>query len=96
MTCHPEDFYYLSFRHDRMNGNTTPIFNSKKFDWKFFWKNHLLMCKEGKLIGGLCELFHRSVYQDFDSLSMIPIDGTILILQLLDVLLDVTKKDKKD
>ncbi len=54
------------------------------------------MSKEGKLIEGLCGLFHRSVYQDFDSMSMIPFGGTILILQLLDVLLDVTKKDKKD
>ncbi len=53
------------------------------------------MSKEGKLIGGLCGLFHRSVYQDFDSLSMIPIDGTILILQLLNVLLDVTQKRQK-
>ncbi len=52
------------------------------------------MSKEGKLIGGLCGLFHRSVYQDIDSLSMIPIGGTILILQLLDVLLDVTKMTK--
>ncbi len=52
------------------------------------------MCKEGKLLGGLCRLFHRSVYQDFDSLSMIPISGTILILQLLNVFLDVTKKQQ--
>ncbi len=26
---HPEDFYYLSCQHDRMNGNHTAIFNSK-------------------------------------------------------------------
>ncbi len=43
------------------------------------------MCKEEKLLGCLCGLFHRSDYQDFDSLSMIPISGTILILQLLNV-----------
>ncbi len=85
----PEEFYNLSYQHDRMNGNHTPIFS-----WIFFWQNHLLMCKEGKLLGGLCRLFHRSVYQDFDSLSMIPVSGTILILQPLDVLLDVTKRQK--
>ncbi len=90
----PEDFYYLSYQHDTMNRNTTRIFNSNNLGWKFFWQNHLLMCNEGKLIGGLCGLFHRSVYQDFDSMDMIPMGGTILILQLLDVLLDVTKKDK--
>ncbi len=53
------------------------------------------MCKKGKLIGGLCGLFHRNLYQDFDSLSMIPIGGTILILQLLNLRLDVTKKTKR-
>ncbi len=77
-----------------MNGDNTPIFNSKNLGG-IFRQYHLLMCKEGQLIGGLCGLFHRSVYQDFDSLSMIPISGTILILPLIDVLLDVTKKDKK-
>ncbi len=40
-------------------------------------------------------LLGRSVYQDLDFLSMIPIGGTILILQLLDVLLDVTKMTKR-
>ncbi len=88
----PEDFYYLSYQHDSINGNNTCIFNSTNSGWKFFWQNHLLRCNEGKLIGGLCGLFHRSVYQDFDSMDMIPMSGTILILQLLDVLLDVTKK----
>ncbi len=57
--------------------------------------NLLEFSTQRKLIGGLCGFFHRSLYQDFDSLSMIPIGGTILILQLLDVLLDVSKKDKK-
>ncbi len=90
------DFYYLSFQHDIMNGNNTPIFNLKISTWNFFWQNHLLTCKEGKLLGGLCGLFYRSIYQDFDSLSMTPISGTILILQLLHVLLDVTKQDNKD
>ncbi len=75
-----------------MNGNNIPIFNSKISTRKFFLENHLLMCKEGKLLGGLCGLFHRSVYQDFDFLSMIHISGTILIFQLFNVLLDVTKK----
>ncbi len=89
-----KDFYYLSYQHNTTNGNATCIFNSNNSGWKFFWQNHLLMCNEGKLIGGLCGLFHRSVYQDFDSMDMIPMSGTILILQLLDVLLDVTKKDK--
>ncbi len=35
---HPEDFNYLLYQHDRMNGDNTPIFNSKKFGWKFFGK----------------------------------------------------------
>ena len=87
-----KDFYYLSYQHNTTNGNATCIFNSNNSGWKFFWQNHLLMSNEGKLIGGLCGLFHRSVYQDFDSMDMIPMSGTILILQLLDVLLDVTKK----
>ena len=92
----PEDFYYLSYPHDNRNGNNPCIVNSINSRWKFFWQNHLLMCNEGKIIGGLCGLFHRSVYQDFDSMDMINTSGTILILQLLEVLLDVTKKDKKD
>ncbi len=45
-TCHnnkygevnlqPKDFYYLSHQHDIMNGNNTPIFNSKISTKKFF------------------------------------------------------------
>ncbi len=53
------------------------------------------MCKEGLFLGFLCELLFRSASQDFDSFSLIPISRTILILQLLDFLLDVTKKTKR-
>ncbi len=35
---HHQDFYYLLHQHDRMNGNTNPIFNSTKSDWNFFGK----------------------------------------------------------
>ncbi len=59
---------------------------------EIFWQKHNLMCKEGNLLEGLCGLLYRSVYQDFDSFSLIPISGIILLLQLLDFLLDVTKK----
>ncbi len=61
-----------------------------------FWQKHILMCKEGNELGGLCGLLYRSVYQDFDLFSLIPIRGTILIFQLLDFLLELTKKDNKD
>ncbi len=38
VNLHPQFFYYLSYQHNRMNGNSTPIFNSKKIDWNFFGK----------------------------------------------------------
>ncbi len=34
---HPEDFHYLSYPHDRMHGENTPIFNSKN-PHEFFGK----------------------------------------------------------
>ncbi len=73
----------------------TQIFDPKSSKWVFFWQNHL-MWKEGKLLGGLCRLLYRSVYQDFESFHLMPISGKILILQLLDYLVDVTKKDRRD
>ncbi len=35
INLHPEDFYYLMYQHDAMNGSNTPIFNSKNLGGKF-------------------------------------------------------------
>ncbi len=73
---------------------TVLLFSIQKYPHGNFLENHVLMWK-GKLLEGCCRLFHRSVYQDFDYLSMIPISATILILQLFKGLSDVTKNTKR-
>ncbi len=35
----PEDFYYLNYPHESINGNNTCIFNSTNSRWKFFGRN---------------------------------------------------------
>ncbi len=39
VNLHPEDFHYLTCQHDRMNGDNTPIFNSKSLGGNFLAKS---------------------------------------------------------
>ncbi len=83
---------YLSYQQDDENNCYNAVKNKKNCGQQFFWQEYSQMKDKGEPFGGLCYLLYRCVSQDSYNLGSIPLEETLLVMDMLDFMLDLRKR----